>query len=111
MSKRSKRPRPGAVTSSRETSLETEARRLLATLENLYERVRTKMPVLYPYDERSKKISLPPDIEAELRRLMATGKLDDRVEALKRVTHLTGAGLRISKDYVDGLAAGSNKRR
>jgi len=26
------------------------------------------------------------------------------VEAVKRVTELTGAGLRVSKDYVDSLA-------
>ena len=45
-------------------------------------------------------IRLPPDIEDELRVLVQMGK---KVEAVKRVTELTGAGLRVSKDYVDGL--------
>jgi ribosomal protein L7/L12 len=43
---------------------------------------------------------LPADIKKEISRLVSTG---DKVEAVKRVTRLTGAGLRVSKDYVDGL--------
>jgi len=33
------------------------------------------------------------------------------VEAVQRVTRLTGAGLRVSKDYIDTLAATSGKHR
>jgi ribosomal protein L7/L12 len=40
------------------------------------------------------------DIEPTRLFLIQTGK---KVEAVKRVTELTGAGLRISKDYVDSL--------
>jgi ribosomal protein L7/L12 len=44
---------------------------------------------------------LPAQIERELRRLVSTG---NKVEAMQRVISLTGAGLRVSKDYVDTLA-------
>jgi ribosomal protein L7/L12 len=56
----------------------------------------TKPP--YPYDKRTEKITLPPEIEQEIRQLVQSGR---KVEAVQRVLHLTGAGLRISKDYVD----------
>jgi ribosomal protein L7/L12 len=46
---------------------------------------------------------LPAEIERELRRLVSTGK---KVEAMQRVLSLTGAGLRVAKDYVDKLAQG-----
>jgi hypothetical protein len=55
----------------------------------------------FPYDAKTDMICLPPNIEEELRHLVLTGK---KVEAFKRVTELTGAGLRVSKDYVDSLA-------
>ena len=48
-------------------------------------------------------ISLPAQIERELRGPVSTGK---KVEAMKRAISLTGAGLRVSKDYVDQLAKG-----
>ena len=47
------------------------------------------------------KICLPKKIEGELRELVLAG---NKVEVVKRVTRLTGAGLRVSKDYVDSLA-------
>jgi ribosomal protein L7/L12 len=56
----------------------------------------TKPP--YPYDKRTEKITLPPEIEQEIHQLVQSGR---KVEAVQRVLHLTGAGLRISKDYVD----------
>ncbi len=55
----------------------------------------------HPYDNERDSISLPKDIEDELRVLVVKGR---KVEAVKRVAQLTGAGLRISKDYVDDLA-------
>ncbi len=61
---------------------------------------------LYPYDERTNRISLPAEIEKELRQLVATG---NKIEAMRRVLQLTGAGLKVSKDYVDQLE-GRSKR-
>jgi len=54
----------------------------------------------YPYDKRTDTIKLPSEIEQEIRQLVQSGK---KVEAVQRVLHLTGAGLKISKDYVDSL--------
>ena len=77
-------------------------------LEVAFRFARPKVTPVYPYDPQSKTIRLPIEIERELRRLVAAG---NTVEAVKRVTRLTGAGLRVSKDYVDGLAAARGKRR
>ncbi len=55
----------------------------------------------YPYDPVTGTILLPDPIKEELRRMIARG---EKIEAMKRVLELTGAGLKISKDYVDGLA-------
>ncbi|GAB4157442.1 MAG: hypothetical protein Fur0021_26430 [Candidatus Promineifilaceae bacterium] len=73
---------------------------VLAALEKLYEKYRKKVKPLFPYDARTNTIRLPPDIKAELQRLVLDG---DKVQAVKRVAELTGAGLRVSKDYVDNL--------
>ncbi len=54
----------------------------------------------YPPSKGTGKITLPPQVEQELRQLVQSGK---KVEAVQRVVHLTGAGLKISKDYVDSL--------
>jgi ribosomal protein L7/L12 len=43
---------------------------------------------------------VPHDIGPTLLFLIQTGKV---AEVVKRVTELTGAGLCVSKDYVDGL--------
>jgi len=74
---------------------------ILQRLEEEFERVRDKTPPPFPYDPQTNTITLPYEIESELRHLVMTGR---KVEAVKRVTQLTGAGLRVSKDYVDGLA-------
>ena len=55
----------------------------------------------YPYNMETGGICLPKKIEGELRELVIAG---NKVEAVKRVIRLTGAGLRVSKDYVDSLA-------
>jgi len=49
----------------------------------------------YPYDKRADTITLPPEIENEIRQLVRSG---NRIEAMKRVLELTGAGLKVSKD-------------
>jgi hypothetical protein len=74
---------------------------ILAMLEEAFAKFRTKVKPRYPYDAKTDVICLTPHIVEELRFLVLTGK---PVEAVKRVTELTGAGLRVSKDYVDNLA-------
>ena len=74
---------------------------ILAMLEEAFATFRTKVKPRFPYDAKTDVICLPPNIVEELRHLILTGK---KVEAFKRVTELTGAGLRVSKDYVDSLA-------
>jgi len=74
---------------------------ILAMLEKAFAKYRKKVKPRFPYDAQTDVIRLPHDIKEELRRLVLTGK---KVEAVKRVTALTGAGLRVSKDYVDSLA-------
>ena len=73
---------------------------LLAWLEQEFARTRKQVTPLYPYDTQTNTIHLPPDVEKELRYLAVVG---NKVQAVKRVTELTGAGLRLSKDYVDNL--------
>ncbi len=73
----------------------------LDTLETLFEAERDKsIPPLYPFDRNLNTIRLPREIEAHLQHLARTG---NKIEAVKQVTKLTGAGLRIAKDYVDSL--------
>ena len=74
---------------------------ILVVLEKVFALLRKKAVYPFPYNESTHTISLPAQIERELRRLVSTGK---KVEAMKRVISLTGAGLRVSKDYVDQLA-------
>ncbi len=73
---------------------------ILAMLEEAFAKYRKQVKPLFPYDAKTKGIRLPHNIEEELRHLVLTGK---KVEAFKRVIELTGAGLRVSKDYVDRL--------
>ncbi len=54
----------------------------------------------YPPSKGTDKIALPPQVEQELRQLVQSGK---KIEAIQRVVHLTGAGLKVSKDYVESL--------
>src|SRR5262249_9211950 len=76
---------------------------LLVVLEKVFVLLRKKAVYPFPYNKSTHTISLPAQIERELRRLVSTG---NKVEAMKRVISLTGAGLRVSKDYVDQLAKG-----
>ncbi len=52
----------------------------------------------YPYDAKTDKIIMPTDIEKEIRELVRSG---NKIEAMPQVMDLTGAGLKVSKDYVD----------
>jgi len=76
-------------------------RGVLFCLEIAFFFLRKKTSVPYPYDKQTRQIHLPPEVEKELRKLVAS---DQKIEAVKRITQLTGAGLRRSKDYVDRLA-------
>ena len=55
---------------------------------------------LFPWDENTDTISLPVDVESEIAELASVG---NQVRAIKKVMELTGAGLKVSKDYIDGL--------
>ena len=73
---------------------------LLDEFEKLYEQQRPKVKTKYPYDRKTETIHLPPEIVEDLKFTLLMG---NKVAAIKRVAELTGAGLRLSKDYVDGL--------
>lgn len=72
----------------------------LWSLEKLFEITRKRVKPKYPYDKKIKKINLPKNIENEIYRIAIK---EDKPKAIKKVTELTGAGLRMSKDYVDDL--------
>ena len=73
---------------------------ILKALEELYEKERKKIVPLYPYNKKTGKIELPEDVIADLKFFLLVG---NKPAAVKRVLELTGAGLRMSKDYVDNL--------
>lgn len=77
-------------------------------LEKLFQLTRKKVVPTYPYNKQANTITLPAEIEKELRRLSSDG---NKVEAIKQVTRLTGAGLRLAKDYVDSLPKRKRSRR
>ncbi len=74
-------------------------RSILALLDKLYTLRKRPYPPPYPYDKATDTITLPADIEARIRSIAT----NDKVDAVEQVTLLTGAGLRVSKRYVDGL--------
>ncbi len=73
---------------------------ILQALEDLYTLYRPKVKPIYPYDPKTDTIYLPHEVDEELKQLVLAG---EKVEAVKRVSRLTGAGLRVSKDYLDAL--------
>jgi len=73
---------------------------ILKTLDDLYEKTRKKVTLLYPVNKKTGKIELPEDVIADLKFFLLVG---NKPAAVKRVAELTGAGLRVSKDFVDGL--------
>lgn len=74
---------------------------LLTQLEGIYEKERDRSEVPpYPYDEKRSLVRLPASVVAELRQMIRAGSVPG---AVKLVEKLTGAGLRVAKDYVDIL--------
>ena len=72
----------------------------LWSLDKLFEITRKRVAPSYPYNRETRKINLPKNIENEIYQMAING---DKPKAIKQVTELTGAGLRVSKDYVDNL--------
>lgn len=69
--------------------------------EPLFEAERDRsLPPPYSFDRDSNTIRLPQEVEAHFQQLARTGR---KIQAIRQVTHLTGAGLRVVKDYVDSL--------
>ena len=79
----------------------------LVILDQAFMLMRKNIAPPYPYDKTTQTIRLPKAIERQLRQLIAEG---NKVEAVRQVTKLTGAGLRVSKDYVDRLASKDSGR-
>jgi hypothetical protein len=52
----------------------------------------------YPYDQMTDQITLPPNLEKEIGDLVRGG---NKIQAMRQVMDLTGAGLKVAKDYVD----------
>ena len=73
---------------------------ILQAIEKLYEKERKKIVPLYPVNKKTGKIELPDNVIADLKFFLLVG---NKPAAVKRVVELTGAGLRMSKDFVDGL--------
>ncbi len=72
----------------------------MKALEDLYEEKREKVKPLYPINKNTGKIELPDEVIADLKFLLLVG---NNPAAVKRVCELTGAGLRVSKNFVDSL--------
>jgi hypothetical protein len=69
-------------------------------LEERYEKERPKIKPKYPYDRKTDTIHLPDEIVDQLKFKLFMG---NKAAAIKQVAELTGAGLRVSKDYMDVL--------
>lgn len=80
----------------------------LVILDKAFLLTRKKVVPLYPYDKRTQAINLPKEVELQLQSLIADG---NKVEAIRQVARLTGAGLRVSKEYVDRLAWKNHSRK
>ena len=73
---------------------------ILKRIEELYEKERKKIIPLYPPNKKTGKIELPEDVIADLKFFLLVG---NKPAAVKRTAELTGASLRMSKDFVDSL--------
>jgi ribosomal protein L7/L12 len=73
---------------------------ILKVIEVLFQKTRKKITPLYPVNAKTGKIELPEDVIADLKFFLRVG---NKPAAVKRVAELTGAGLRVSKDFVDSL--------
>ena len=88
--------------------IEPVLRLCLLALDKLFSLTRSNVTPLYPYDTTSQTIRLPDSVNKEIKCLVASG---NTVKAVKLVSRLTGAGLRVSKNYIDGLAEPRKNRR
>ena len=73
---------------------------ILQIIEKLYEKQRKKIMPVYPVSKTTGKIELPEEIITDVKFLLLVG---NKHAAVKRVAELTGATLRMSKDFVDSL--------
>ena len=78
---------------------------ILWGLEKMSDLTRKRVEPKYPYNKKTGKITLPEEVESEIRQLAEAGKVP---LAVQKVLELTGAGLRISKEYVDTLRPDRN---
>ena len=93
--------RSGRETQQKRASIITATERFLEQLDKAFQAKQNNPNPPFPYNKDTNTIQLPKSIDQELCSLLEQGL---KVEAVKRVTQLTGAGLRVSKDYVDNLA-------
>lgn len=68
-------------------------------LKFLDKKIEEEREPIYPYDKVTNTISFPAEVENNIKLL----RKNDKVAAVKEVTRLSGAGLRLSKKYVDNL--------
>jgi ribosomal protein L7/L12 len=92
--------RGGRKPQQKPPSANTAIERFLEQLDKAFQANQNNPNPPFPYDKDTNTIQLPKNIEQGLFSLLEQGR---KVEAVKRVTQLTGAGLRVSKDYVDNL--------
>jgi len=83
-------------------------RPVLWSLEKVFELTRTQVKPAYPYNAQTQTIVLPLDVQDHLYQRAITGQ---KPQAIKEVAQLTGAGLRLSKTYVDRLLADRGTQR
>ena len=76
-------------------------------LDKLYQATRKRIEPKYPYDESTSTITLPKNIEKEIYWMAVQ---EGKPKAVKNVTELTGATLRISKNYVDYILIAKRTR-
>lgn len=76
-------------------------------LDIFFQITRKKITPRFPYDKKTKTITLPVDVTQKIYQLALK---EGKPKAVKKVTELTGAGLRISKNYVDALLWTKGKR-
>ena len=71
-------------------------RELRSLLEDAFEAIRKPSIPPYPYDKRTNTISLPVEVEKEVRSIALK---EGGPQAVKKVAYLTGARLGLSKRY------------
>ena len=91
------------------TDEEIEGLRVLRSLlEEAFEAIREPSIPPYPYNRNTDTISLPAEVEKEVRHTALTEGVP---QAVRRVAYLTGAKLGLSKRYVDSLLVSDTSRQ